>query len=91
MSQVFTYWINGAGALHHLSMKYPAILHPLWGPSHIVVNLLNHEKIRGRTSSAASCMKEDFMALSAQSPTPAGRSVPPTFMRYKNVTRAASF
>ena len=68
-------------------MKYPALAPPIGGQVIIVVNLLNHEKSRGRTSSAASCLMEDVMALGARSPTPAQRSVSPTFMPYKNVTR----
>ena len=68
-------------------MKYPALAPPIGGQVIIVVNLLNHEKSRGRTSSAASCLMEDVMALGARSPTPARRSVSPTFMPYKNVTR----
>ncbi|MBN55953.1 MAG: hypothetical protein CMA79_05940 [Euryarchaeota archaeon] len=43
-------------------MKYPALAPPIGGQVIIVVNLLNHEKSRGRTSSAASCLKEDVMA-----------------------------
>jgi len=50
-----------------------------------VVNLLNHELVRGRTSSAAPYLKEDIIALGAQSPTPVWRSVPPTVLRYFNV------
>ena len=68
-------------------MKYPALAPPIGGQVIIVVNLLNHEKSRGRTSSAASCLMEDVIALGARSPTPARRSVLPTFMPYKNVTR----
>ena len=53
----------------------------------VVVNLLNHELVRGRTSSAAPHLKEDVIALGAQSPTPVRRSVLPTLIRYFNVTR----
>ncbi|MBI88308.1 MAG: hypothetical protein CMB67_04720 [Euryarchaeota archaeon] len=68
-------------------MKYPALAPPIGGQVIIVVNLLNHEKSRGRTSSAAPSLMENVIAQCARSPTPARRSIPPTFMRYKNVTR----
>ena len=52
-----------------------------------MVNLLNHELVRGRTSSATPHLMEDVIALGAQSPTPVRRSVLPTLIRYFNVTR----
>ena len=52
-----------------------------------MVNLLNHELVSGRTSSAAPHQKEDVIALGAQSPTPVRRSVLPTLIRYFNMTR----
>ena len=56
-----------------------------------MVNLLNHELVRGRTSSAAPNLKEDVIALGAQSPTPVRRSVSPTLLRYIKLTREVDY
>jgi hypothetical protein len=63
VSQVSLYWkMAQMHFIENRMKKYLLLAPPIRGLSCIVVNLLNHERVRGRTSSAAPRVMEDFMA-----------------------------
>ena len=63
MSQVSLYWkMAQMHFIENRMKKYLLLAPPVRGSSRIVVNLLNHEHVRGRTASAASCVMEDVTA-----------------------------